>query len=267
MSRAFVTTLLVGALAFGPFAFGPFGFGAVNARNGVTVSTASTINGRSPLSAVNGQTLAAGGAPTPDLLHWPLNDASGSTIAASVGPGSTTSTGTLNSDFLAMASGNGNFESSSSVTWGTNIISVSAWMRFPDWSNAGVILQTRPSTINYRCDIVKDGGWFTLRAWGDTGGKFERIYQPVATNTWAHFVAVFDCSTASGVLKLYMNGSAQTLSNTADSRTGTANFTTDALSIKSGASPDATFDLDDLRIYTGELNTTQISAIYAAGRP
>lgn len=265
MKRAFTTTLLVGALFAGPF---PFARADVSARNGVTISTSSTINGRSSLSHVNGQTLATGGgAPTPDLLHWPLDDASGSTIAADVGPGSTTSTGTLNSDYLSMATGNANFDSSSSVTWGTNIISISFWLRVPDWSNAGSILQTRASTLNYRCDVQKDGGWFTLRAWGDTGGKFERIYQPVATNTWANFVAIFDCSTGSGVLKLYMNGSAQTLSNNSDSRTGTANFTTDVLSIKNGASPDATFDLDDLRIYTGELNTTQISAIYAAGRP
>lgn len=42
--------------------FVPAAFAAVNARNGVTVNTSSTINGRTPNSAINGQSLASASA-------------------------------------------------------------------------------------------------------------------------------------------------------------------------------------------------------------
>lgn len=54
--KHFIVSLLVGFWLLGPHAFG-----AVNARNGVSITTASTINGRTPNSAINAQTIVAGG--------------------------------------------------------------------------------------------------------------------------------------------------------------------------------------------------------------
>lgn len=56
--KHFIVSLLVGFWLLGPHAFG-----AVNARNGVSITTASTINGRTPNSAINGQTITGGGSP------------------------------------------------------------------------------------------------------------------------------------------------------------------------------------------------------------
>lgn len=56
--KHFIVSLLVGFWLLGPHAFS-----AVNARNGVSITTASTINGRTPNSAINGQTITGGGSP------------------------------------------------------------------------------------------------------------------------------------------------------------------------------------------------------------
>lgn len=56
--RAFWVTILVGF-----FTLWPCAYGTVNARNGVTINTSSTINGKTPNSAVNGQTVAAASGP------------------------------------------------------------------------------------------------------------------------------------------------------------------------------------------------------------
>lgn len=56
--KHFVVSLLVGF-----FALGPHSFGAVNARNGVAITTSSTLNGRTPNSAINGISISGGGTP------------------------------------------------------------------------------------------------------------------------------------------------------------------------------------------------------------
>jgi hypothetical protein len=54
-------TRLIVSLLVGFFALGSDAFATVSARNGVSITTASTINGRTPNSAINGQTIASGG--------------------------------------------------------------------------------------------------------------------------------------------------------------------------------------------------------------
>lgn len=74
--KHFVVSLLVGFFLFGPHAFGD-----VSARNGVSITTAGTINGRTPNSAINGQTITSGSSPA-----W----------YDSIAPGSTDTDNTLN---------------------------------------------------------------------------------------------------------------------------------------------------------------------------
>lgn len=54
--------------------FVPVAFAAVNARNGVSVNTGSTINGRTPNSAVNGQSLASSAAWTDSFAEGSIDD-------------------------------------------------------------------------------------------------------------------------------------------------------------------------------------------------
>tara|TARA_R100001086_G_scaffold59416_2_gene27304 strand:- start:677 stop:1348 length:672 start_codon:yes stop_codon:yes gene_type:complete len=210
---------------------------------------------------------AAPAVPTPDLLHWPLNDAAGTTIAASVGPGSTTSTGTLNGDYLYMDSGDAAFESSSTLTYGTNIVSVSFWFQTDNTSMYGSVFRSEIYSNTNMFQFYNGGGWKTLRVKGDSGYLEERVYDLLSANTWYHFVCVFDGSTASGDAKFYINKVSQTLSNNSNTKTGTSNFATAEFCMKGPYATTGDFLMDDLRIYSGELTTSQIDAIYDAGRP
>lgn len=61
-------------MAAGAGLFVPAAFAAVNARNGVSVNTGSTINGRTPNSAVNGQSLASSAAWTDSFSEGAIDD-------------------------------------------------------------------------------------------------------------------------------------------------------------------------------------------------
>jgi hypothetical protein len=207
------------------------------------------------------------GIPTPDLLHWPLNGPPGATITASVGPGSTTNTGTLNNDFLAMAVGNGTFQSSANVTYSTNIVTLALWLRVPNLTNYAPILRSQYINDVPRWELSLDGGWLRCAVVGATGYRGESIYAPIGTATWGHIAVVFSNSTAAGDIKLYINGALASPDITSDDKTGTANFAAGLISVKSIFADNAAFDLDDVRLYAGELTSGQISAIHAAGRP
>lgn len=207
------------------------------------------------------------GIPTPDLLHWPLNGPPGTTITASVGPGSTTNTGTLNNDFLAMAVGNGTFQSSANVTYSTNIVTLALWLRVPNLTNYAPILRSQYINDVPRWELALDGGWLRCAVVGATGYRGESIYAPIGTATWGHIAVVFSNSTAAGDVKLYINGALASPDITSDDKTGTANFAAGLISVKSIFADNAAFDLDDVRLYAGELTAGQISAIHAAGRP
>jgi hypothetical protein len=224
-----------------------------------------TITG---ITVTNGSLAAGGGGlPTPDILHWPLDDGSGATIVADVGPGSTTSTGTLNTDYLSMATDDYNFAASSNVTYGTNIVSVSFWIRLPAWTS-GTWFRSSSDASTPNFSIYQFGGTSQVYVSGGGGYRQENFSSSIgALSTWYHVVLVFDNSSASGNVKMFVNNSEQTPSLENDTKTGTSNFATSPFEIKAPSSPDAVFDLDDLRIYAGELTGTQIGDIYTAGRP
>jgi hypothetical protein len=208
------------------------------------------------------------GIPTPDLLHWPLNGPPGTTITASVGPGSTTNTGTLNNDFLSMAAGNLSFQSSSNVTYSTNIVTLALWIKFPN-NAAGPILRSQHINDIPSWEIGRNGATFAALIRGATGSRNEEIIEPfgAAPTPWGHLAVVFDNSTATGDVKIYINGTVAATSIAANDKTGTANFAAGLVSVKSIFSEGQVVDLDDVRLYAGELTAGQISAIHAAGRP
>lgn len=208
-----------------------------------------------------------GGIPTPDLLHWPLNDASGSTIVAAVGSGSTTSTGTLNADYLSMAAGNTAFIASTNTAWASDVVTASFWFRKSEWSSTGPIFRSCYINANPRFELAQEGGWMAATITDTTGGLKQWVYQPFALNSWTHVVAVWDNSTGSGSTALYINGASVSLTTASSTKTGTGIFGTDQLSVKSIFGDGAVFDLDDLRIHGRALTGGEISALYSAGRP
>lgn len=205
--------------------------------------------------------------PTPDLLHWPLNDASGSTIVATVGSGTTANTGTLNSNYLSVAGANGTFQATSNTTWGSNIVSVSFWFRKSEWATNGVVFRSCYINNYPNFQFLQAGVTTMLNVVG-TSGEFRQTADYIMPlNTWSHVVIVFDNSTVTGNILLYVDGSPVSLTTTISTKAGTGNFATDQLSIKSIFGELAVFDMDDLRIYSGQISAPSIATIFAAGRP
>jgi len=238
-------------------------------KNGIALNTLSALNGVTSISAYNGIAASIGGgpAPNPDILWWPLNDAAGTTIAATVGPGSTGSTGTLNGNYFATTSADAAFQSDSAVTWGTNVVTVSFWLQRAAWTDSGAILRSCFVNAVPRWEILFEAGWIRCGLTGATGGLWARSYQPFALNTWTLLTFVLDNSTELGNSALYVNGSLYAWEEGASDKTGTANFTADQLSVKSIFSATTQFYMDDLRIYSTALSGSDISNIFAAGRP
>lgn len=238
-------------------------------KNGIALTGLSAINGVTAISAYNGiaATIGGGPAPDPDILWWPLNDASGSTIAATVGPGSTGCTGTLNSNHLVMVSGNTAFQSDTAVSWSNNVVTVSFWAQRGGWSDSGSVVRSCFVASSPRWEINWENGFIRANLVGATGSRYDRSYQPFALNTWVNLAFVLDNSTELGSTKMYVNGSLYAWEESSSDKTGTADFATDQLSVKSIFSDATNFYLDDLRIYAGELSSGDIFSIYAAGRP
>ena len=75
--KHFIVTLLVGFWLLGPHAFAD-----VSAKNGISITTASTINGKTPNSAFNGLTIVSGGGAWYDITADTSTNANDSTLAS-----------------------------------------------------------------------------------------------------------------------------------------------------------------------------------------
>jgi len=126
--------------------------------------------------------------------------------------------------------------STTSITYGTNVLSLSLWAFYTDsggndiifettvnaGSNAPAILLVLPSTATAgSCDgsaidgIIFSGG----------GAREECLNDRPAANEWHHYVAIFDNSTENGDVKIYVDGVEETLVIGTNTASGTSNYT------------------------------------------
>lgn len=225
---------------------------------------------------------AAGGGSGPDLIHWPLNDGAGTSIAASVGPNGTTD-GTLNSDYLAFTTDD-DAQSNSSVTYGSPSCTVMYWIYVTSWAagSENVHVESGPTyaDANARFSISHSASTFTVHLANDffgAGGTrdetFSTAVEGLSDATWYH-VAVFvdqNANANAGEIKVYINATEITLSLGSNTKAGAgaANIATDILHLgaRNAASGFLGGRMDDLRIYSGEKDSAFINTIIGPGRP
>jgi len=213
--------------------------------------------------------------PTADVLWWKMNDGSGTTITADVGPnGTTDGTWTTGPGGTGTAlSFNGSSQDASSnttIAYGATAITVTFWLNLDTTSGTQVILESSSNyNSNNNCFILFcDAGTFEAGIQASAGYRAETVTAP-STGTWVHIAAVYDnnASGGNGDIKLYFNGVEQTLTVALNTKSTTGNFASQTLYVMArGASSLFTSgDMDDLRVYAGELSAAQILAIYNAG--
>lgn len=216
--------------------------------------------------------------PSPDILWWKCNDGSGTSVAADVGPDGTTdadwSTGTQSGSgsCLNFNGTSDEAQSNSTITYGTNIITVCFWVYVDTVSGTRIFLESgpNPATNVNTWDIFQSAAQLNVYSSGTTGARQEAWNSFLTASSWIHIAAVIDQSAGSGAgdIKVYKNGSEIASSSTpTNTKTGTSNFANSTLNIGARNAASLWMDgrIDDVRIFSGELTAGQISSIYAAG--
>lgn len=167
------------------------------------------------------------------------------------------------------------------INYGSDTISFAFWGYFTGLNDDEIVFE---STVNFgtgnktfifiwdststngSCDgqsvnlATKDGG---------IGGDFleECLNTMPSQNAWHHYVAIYDNSTASGDIKLYVDGQEETLVKGLNIQTGAGNFSTETLYIGSRASSSffAAMRIDEFAIFSDELTATEVLDIYTNG--
>ncbi len=208
--------------------------------------------------------------PTPDIYWNKFNNGSGTTATAAVGPNITT-----DADWVTGKSGSGyaldfngttdDAATTSSITYGTNMISISLWAAPDAFSSFRFLIESSSnsgSTPNC-ASVYWSGATLAASASGTTGARTESVvFTP--TNTWVHIFALIDCTTATGNERIWTNGVEATTSIITSTKTGTENFSAQTLFIGARNSGSFFFAglIDDLRIYSGD-RSANLSEIMA----
>ncbi len=220
--------------------------------------------------------------PTPDLLWWKFNEGSGTAIHADVGPDATAA---FSSGWTASTQSGSGFakdafvslfteqiRANSNVTYGTNLVTLSLWAK-PNsfilgarffrsaWGNAQFSFELASRTTSG--DLV-----FVMNDFGNGSVSHHTAPSAIPLSAWSNLVVVFDNSVTDGggTSKLYINGVLATLIG--PDLVGTkanSNFTPETPFLSSLANGAMDYIVDDVRVWSGELNSTQIATLFAAG--
>lgn len=208
---------------------------------------------------------------TPDILWWKMNDGSGTTVTATVGPNGTTDadwiTGKSGAGFaLDFIPANSDNATSAGPTYGTNIITVAMWS-WLDVTNSTMIIAesgTDPSTTNHTWIIYCTVGTIRVFIHGTGAATLSREESTPAANTgaWNHYLFVIDNSTTAGDVKIYLNGTLRSETITDNDKAGAGSFSSQPLNVAARNNASLFMDgrMDDLRIYSGD-QSANVSAI------
>ena len=220
--------------------------------------------------------------PTADVLWLKFNDGSGQLVTADVGPNAVIANAggawTTGADSVALhaydAQGDtdaytGTSGSPANVTYGANVITVCFWAYNTAWGTGNTTLlnsSSGGSTANTWW-IYNDEGNVTFIMQGTTVSSYKHVYMSAPSNSaWHHIAAVFDASTATGTITVYVDGVSQSLTTSLDTKDGTSNFAAEPLYIMARNGTAGTFwtgYMDDVRVYASALSAGQIGAVYA----
>lgn len=223
----------------------------------------------------------AAAAPTPDKLWLQFTEGSGATATNSAAAGLSNAF-VLNATWATGKSGSGysiDFDGSTSEAWVTNVsfvtntITLTTWAFFDstNQANAGCLfeLSTNVNYIqrNFRVMCTAAGNLAVLiHGTGDSANFRQETATAPNTNAWVHLGIVLDNSTTAGDVKIYYNAVAQSTTIATDTKNLTGTFLATNLFIGARSTALATRaflngKLDDVRIYSGELNSAQLTAV------
>lgn len=229
-------------------------------------------------------------APTADLLHYTLNENTGTNLT-DISAGAHNGSIRSNTDWRVGLNGSAGHSVTNSGTTGTagnyirstaavtlnanNQITVSFWANvISPWAASKMLFESSTNFNNnsYTCAFYAVSSSAVELALNDNGANYyTEDYTAPSTGATHHFVCQFDNSTTQGAVHFYVDGVLQTKTSTPNNnRINTANFANEIIffgSRNSGSSQSepthGTFD--DVAIFSGLLSGAQITALYNAG--
>ena len=214
--------------------------------------------------------------PTPDIWWAKLNEGSGTTFASTISPNGTNTaawttatpsgsgsallfTGTTNS-YKAATTGSIAYGSAATIT-------VTFWARMASTNSTKMLLESSTLAFdNAAWEVVLDANTMGFLMGRGVGSQYLfRTMVPPPVNTTNHFAVIFDRSPTAGTITVYMNGASQSLTTVNNNIGASGTFADHVFHIGNRNGNANYFDgmIDDVRIYNGALNTTQIDAIRA----
>ena len=214
---------------------------------------------------------AGAASPTPEFFWWKLNEGTGTALTGDASAGG--DDGTTDASWVAGAAGtalsfNGSSQkaiTSSAITMAANQATVTFWANCDATGTGRRIIETGSLWSSDTGFVVFMEGAQIRAGLRQNGAGFIIRYTNFVDSVMTHVAVTFDNSTSGGEIKIYLDGVDQTpLAATADTKSGTGNFATQVLNI--GSRNNGTTDfydgvVDDIRVYSGVLNPTQINAI------
>lgn len=156
------------------------------------------------------------------------------------------------------------------IGYSTNVITICAWVKwdsFEDQFHVFLECGTGWFATSYQYAIFMDTtttGKIRTYMRGFGSGQLVMEHDRPSSAVWQHLAFILDGSTDSGNVKVYLNGALLNGSIVENTRSGTANFSSQRLNImsrSSGSSLESAGDIDDLRIYSGELEAGEIEYV------
>lgn len=214
-------------------------------------------------------------APTADLLWWKLNEGTGTSFTGTVGPNGSAGIGA--NGYVTGANGfatnaydfgpENTASSDSSVTYGANVITVCYWVYHTTWGGVRTIISSKSDkTTANTWRIDNDEGSVNYVMQGTTVPNITRSTLAAPSNSaWHHYAVVFNASTATGAITIYVDGALASPAIVDTAKDGTSNFAANALRVGNlNGTEFWTGYMDDIRIYATALSAGQVAAIYAS---
>lgn len=220
--------------------------------------------------------------PVPSILWWPVVCGGGPTEPAKVGPNLAHDIAYAASKFgtgyaLSLNGTSHDGQSATTMTYGVKTITITCWVNFNvAWSSARILCEssansnTNPDAFRWYYDIVTSTNTIALAIQGDNPGK-RILFPPPSDSANHHLAAIFDNSTLTGNVKLYVDGVEKTglVNNTGSTKTTTNNFAVNTLFLGSRNRGTEYFwggKIEEFQVHTNELSSTAINQLYNRAR-
>ncbi|MBI2010363.1 MAG: LamG domain-containing protein [Candidatus Chisholmbacteria bacterium] len=238
----------------------------------------------SAMGGVLGTQDSEGSGGNPPIAWWKIDENTGTSIADTSGNGNTvtasgaTWTSGKVGQALSFDGSNDYMNTSSTISFGVKVITLTFWLKwdaFADDNKLAFELSTNynnnDGSIIVNPDNSSNPSTFNLSIQDSvTTSKYrqENFTRPSA-GEWHHYAAVFDNSTVTGDIKLYLDGVEQSSTLATNDKDQSSNIRTDTLYFMSraGTSLFGAGDLDDVKIYDYERTAAQIAYDYNRGGP